>query len=762
VSTREQNRPDWSQSAVRRLGAVPWAIMAGTVGIDASVTHLTAAARQNLLTGALGLFFLVIVLRLCFAAVAQPRRRRIVLVLLMSVLSWAAGSIMLSTNAPADLTQFPSPGELFFLAAFLGIAAYLVLDTAHRPSTALATWLEAVVICGGTACLAGSLLASPLTARLGQHGLPLLLALLYPLLDLALLLLVLAQIFLRARPSGADAFALCAAFVAFGLADTHFVLHLHSGIYHFSVVDDVAWGVGFALLIRAACSPRPSSASAAPRRQGPTMMIAAATVATLVLALRPDDGLGPFLQIPAVITLLGACGRLVLALREANGAAEAFALSRTDDLTLLPNRRAVLAKLDEGLQSDGPVGLMILDLDGFKDVNDTLGHAAGDAVLQLAADRMRDALPDEVLVARLGGDEFAFVVSKDDQIELLETAQLVLRALSKPLVIDGIELTMNASLGVTVRAAKDISSTDLLRRADVAMYQAKVTRSGALLYDAHNDDFSRQKLQLAEDLRKGIIDGQLVLWYQPQIDAATQRLCGLEALVRWEHPEQGLLSPALFLPAARRAGLMLQLSEAVGRMAVRDLQRWAGSGLDVRVAVNCAPPELLSGIFLPRLFEAFAKAGLRKDSLVIEVTEDSFLADPERTRELIGEIRDHHLQVAIDDYGTGFSSLSYLRDLPVQELKMDRSFIGGLRTDERSRMIVASTFQMAHALGLRVVAEGVEDAATAADLVAMGVDVLQGYHVARPMPAGEVEQWVRGWSTFADGVGVARGDRGRG
>jgi len=425
-------------------------------------------------------------------------------------------------------------------------------------------------------------------------------------------------------------------------------------------------------------------------------------------------------------------------------------LSRSDDLTMLPNRRATLARLDDGLVADGPLALMILDLDGFKDVNDTLGHGAGDGVLQLVARRMRDAVSPDVLVARLGGDEFAMVLDNDDPIELMELAQNVLRAIRVPLEIDGIALTTDASIGITVRLDNDRASSELLRRADVAMYHAKQARIGALLYDPLSDDFSRQKLQLSEELRRGIAERQLVLWYQPQIGAASQQVCGLEALIRWNHPTQGLIAPGNFLPAARRAGLMQLLSEEVARLAIEDLRRWRAGGMTTRVAINLAPPELMSGIFLPYLYNLLETSGVPAEALVIEVTEDSFINEPERARAVLNDIRDHDLQVSIDDYGTGFSSLSYLRDLPIQELKMDRSFIATLLEDERSRMIVSSTFQMARALGLRTVAEGIEDAATAADLIAMGVDVLQGYYLARPMPPEKVEPWLRGRKSIAD------------
>ncbi len=759
MSNRSSARTAVALRSVRLLGVAVWVVIAAGFLINVLGVSGSGTGVQTVHVVTLAVFFVLLLLRVAVAAVAGLRRRRSLLVLFAALLLWGAGSTVLNASFRPDVTHFPAPGEWLFLASYLALAGYLVLDTAHRMNTALDAWLEAIVVCGGTACLAASTLMTPVAGVLGSDGVPSLLALLYPMIDVALALLVVAQVVLRIRWGISQAVMLCLGLLLFAVADLSFVVHVSAGTYGFGVLDGLLWAAGFALVVETACSSRTHVHKALPRRAGPGLMVVAAAAAIAVLAFRPQSGLGPYLTVPAVVTLLAAGGRLVLALREANGAAEAFALSRTDDLTLLPNRRSVIAELEGALATDGPLALMLLDLDGFKEVNDTLGHAAGDSVLQLAAHRMREALPSSVLIGRLGGDEYAIVVPDDDVIELLEMAQTIRDVLLEPTLVDGIELSTSASIGVTVRTGSDVASVELLRRADVAMYQAKSTRSGAVVYDAHSDDFSRHKLQLAEDLRRAIPDGQLVVYYQPQIDAATQRVCGLEALVRWQHPQQGLLSPIAFLPAARRDGLMLQLSDAVGRMVVADLRRWRDKGLDPRVSLNCAPPELLSGAFLPRLFEAIAEAELPPDSLVIEVTEDSFIAEPERARTILRGIRNHKVQIAIDDYGTGFSSLSYLRDLPVQELKMDRSFISTMRTDSRSRMIVASTFQMAHALGLRTVAEGVENAATAADLIAMGVDVLQGYHVARPMPAGEVEGWVREWSRLADdGMASMRAD----
>ncbi|HEY2044675.1 MAG TPA: EAL domain-containing protein [Jatrophihabitans sp.] len=743
----------------RALGTGAWAIMAIGLGADVIVSGAALDPNRVVLLVTLVVFFATILLRLGLALRARSRRRVSIGFLLLGLVLWAAESAVLASQGTSNGSHNPTIGEWLFVASYLAMVIYLLTDTEHRATYAFSTWLEAAVVCGGCALLAGSVLLTPVASRYGAAGLPMLVAMLYPVADLILALLVLGQVAMRMRSRDWPVARLFLGFVLLAVADASFVSNVTTGSHGSTRVVELFWGAGFALIVGAACRTRPDAPMTAPRGLPAAVLTGAATVAIVVLAVHPSGRLGPYLAVAAVVTLLAAGGRLVLALREANGAAEAFALARTDDLTMLPNRRAVMARLDEHIAHDRPLGLMIMDLDGFKDINDTLGHVAGDAVLKLAARRMREALPPTAMIARLGGDEFAVVVSDDDEISLLEIAGLVLKALGEPNQVDGLELVVTASLGIAVREGTDRTSSSLLRRADVAMYQAKLTGTGALIYDASRDDFSRTKLQLAEELRRGIPEGQLVLWYQPQIDAASQRVCGLEALVRWQHPERGLMPPIAFLPAARHAGLMLALSDAVARQAIADMQRWRHAGLRIRVALNCAPPELLSGAFVPRLMQAIRESEIEPDDLMIEVTEDSFLADPERTRTILSEIRSTGLQIAIDDYGTGFSSLTYLRDLPVDELKIDRSFVSTMPTDERSVMIVESTLQMAHALGLRFVAEGVEDAATSAALVAMGVDVLQGYHLARPMPSEQVIDWISGW-TAGNGIASLNGDTG--
>jgi predicted signal transduction protein with EAL and GGDEF domain len=371
----------------------------------------------------------------------------------------------------------------------------------------------------------------------------------------------------------------------------------------------------------------------------------------------------------------------------------------------------------------------------------------GDRVLHAIGERLRASVRPQDLVARLGGDEFALLAPTGDEIELMEMAQDVRAVLLAAVHVDSLDLAIRASIGITARQPHDTTAAALLRRADVAMYQAKSARSGAVLYQPSHETFTRKRLARIEELREAIQSEQLRLWYQPQVDAVSRRLTAIEALVRWEHPSEGLLSPMEFLPDARRAGLMPALSDWVVRTAVLHAVGWHERGADFRVAMNCAPAELLGGSLLPKLFESMAETGLPGDRLLIEVTEDSFLSDPHRARDAIRELRDHGVQVAIDDYGTGFSSLSYLRDLPVQELKMDRSFVASVLSDERTRLIVQTTTNLAHAMGLRLVAEGVEDETTAQALLDMDVDLLQGYHIARPMPAEQVYGWARRWAT---------------
>lgn len=736
----------WVATAHKIVTALSWAVL--IVGLSAnqfaqSVAHLNSPA---ILLTSLSIFFPLLVLRVALAAGLSPGRRTTLFLLMGAVATWSLGSISVNAARLEAEATFPASGEWLFLVSYLGMAGYLLRDVDRRQARPGRAWLDIAIICGGTFCLASLLLILPVQLASDLKGVPLLLALIYPLADVMLALVVLGQSILLARSDRRKSLMLGTAFLLMACADSGFALQVSAQTYDFGNLSNVLWGGSFALLISAACRPGQLAIRAVPKAAGTAILVGAGVVALAVLAIRPDNTLSYYILPPAVLTMAAVAGRLALALRDANRANEAFALSHTDDLTKLPNRRAVRSWLSQGLADRKPLALMLLDLDGFKEINDSLGHRAGDTVLTLVAVRMQEAVDPQVRVARLGGDEFAIILSTNDEIELMEIAHGVLDELAKPLVVEGIEICPSGSIGVTVALTSDQDGSEVLRRADVAMYQAKNSGLGAALYDAELDEFSRSRLQLAEELRRGISDGQIEVWYQPQIDADTMQVSGLEALVRWRHPVQGLISPVSFLPAARRAGLMGQLSDVVAKRAIQDYQIRLHAGIDLRVAINCAPPELLGPSFLPQFYTYLAECDVPVDRVVLEVTEDSFLADPQHTREVLLELRAKGVQVSIDDYGTGFSSLTYLRNLPVQELKIDRSLIGNIATDARSRMIVASTIQLAHALDMRIVAEGVENAEDLASLVGMGIDIVQGYHLAHPMPAAEINDWIRAWT----------------
>jgi diguanylate cyclase len=735
----------------RLLAKLSWIVLVGGLVTNQIAEQASYRTGQAILLVTLAAFFPLLICRLLLAARLFRSRRVPLLLLAGAVGLWSMGSMVVNAASLDEQRDFPAPGEWFFLSSYLGLVGFLIFDAGWKRLRPSRSWLDAAVICGASFCLAALLLVLPVRLASGEEGLPLLLAVMYPLVDLLLALVVLGQALLRIRTDLRTTVMLGIGFALLACADSTFALTVTAPTYHFGTVSIALWGGAWALLVSAACQPTHPRVRTMPRSAGSQPLVGAGLVALAVLTLPTDETLTYYTVPPAVLTMLAVGYRMVLALRDANHATEALALSQTDDLTKLPNRRAVRARLQESLHRGRPLALMLLDLDGFKEINDALGHHAGDIVLTLVSERMQFTLENDVMVARLGGDEFAILVESRDKIELVETAHQLLKVIADPIVVDGIEISVSGSIGITAVEADDaeLDSGEVLRRADVAMYQAKSSRSGAALYDAHLDEFSRSRLELAEDLRKGLTEGQIEVWYQPQVDVHTMTPYAFEALVRWRHPSHGLLSPIAFLPTARRVGLMGRLSDVIAVHAISDLTWLTEQGLDLRLALNCAPPELLSHAFLPRLYATLEEWQVDADRLILEVTEDSFLADPQRARDILLDARRRGLQISIDDYGTGFSSLTHLRNLPVQELKIDRSLVRDIATEERSRKIVASTIQLAHALDMRTVAEGVEDAHTMNVLIDLGIDCLQGYHLARPMPATELASWVRAWSVSA-------------
>ena len=726
----------------------PWLVLlTGLVVALAVPGPLDGPVVQGVVIAVQAVLVVVLLLRCAQVARQDPTRRRAMVAVAVFLVPWLIGSAILHSVDDLSDLHFPSVAEVFFVPAYLALVAFLVLDVGRtRRRASWTAWLDTVVLSGSAACLAGAVLLSPMAAGLDGEGPGLLLAVVYPLVDVSLAVLVVGQVVLGHRGVTVRTVALVGSLLGLAVCDTLFLGTLADGTYAFDAALTGAYAVCLTVLVLAATRRAARPGPVVTSRQSVVGLLAAAALVALgLLVVRPSGASAWYVVLPAVVTLAASVARLVAALRVAQRAADAFRASETDDLTDLPNRRALRRHLQERHDAGQPVALALLDLDGFKEINDSLGHGAGDQVLAELAERLRATSVPVQQVARLGGDEFALVLDDTDALTLLGAASQVRDELSAPLVVDGVGLSVRTSVGVARRVDGDgpgVPPSELLRRADVAMYRGKEHRNGVVLFEPHHDVFSRDRLRLGEQLRRGVTGGELVVEYQPQVRGDDGRPVAVEALVRWQHPEDGLLPPALFLPAARSCGLMGALTHVVVGQALRDLRQWLDAGLDLRVAVNCAPPELLEEHFVPRLLAALAAAEVAPDRLVLEITEDCFMQDPEASRQRLLQLRRAGVRLSVDDYGSGFSSLAYVRDLPVQQLKVDRAFVAAVAQGPTDHAIVAATADLAAALGLELVAEGVQDEACHEALHEMGVDVLQGYHVARPLPAAHVPGWV--------------------
>jgi diguanylate cyclase (GGDEF)-like protein/PAS domain S-box-containing protein len=420
-----------------------------------------------------------------------------------------------------------------------------------------------------------------------------------------------------------------------------------------------------------------------------------------------------------------------------------------DELTGLPNRRKLNTELERAIQST-PVDhtlrptLILLDLNRFKDVNDTLGHPVGDQLLVQVAHRLRAEMSHQnTLVCRMGGDEFAILAQAVETVhDARALAARVSAALAAPFQIDHITLSLAGSLGIAMYPDHGDSSHELMRCADVAMYHAKSTVNSQAVYDPSQDAHSPRKLRLMSDLGRAIQDRQLSLHYQPKISLVNGRCIGCEALLRWQHPTLGNISPAEFIPLAESSDLIHALSLMVADLALDQLKAWDNRQIHLSVAINLSARNLLDVDFPDTLGSLIATKGVSPERIEIEITESALITDPERALDITRRITALGVKLSIDDFGTGYSSLSYLRKLPLSSLKIDRSFVMEMDRNEQDTIIVKSTINLAHNLGLRVVAEGVESAATLETLSQLGCDMAQGYHVSRPLPATQFEDWL--------------------
>jgi len=422
--------------------------------------------------------------------------------------------------------------------------------------------------------------------------------------------------------------------------------------------------------------------------------------------------------------------------------------AKHDSLTGLPNRLSFHDTVTAAIDDCERGAMLLMDLDRFKEVNDTLGHHYGDLLLQRVAERVREDMHADDEFARLGGDEFAIFSPGIDGDGGLSLARRVAESLRTPVEINGIVLDAPASIGIALFPEDATEVSTLLQKADVAMYRSKETHVGATLYEERYDHHSPAKLALTADLRTAVDSDAIVVHYQPMLDLGTSQAMSVEALVRWQHPDLGLLPPAAFLDIAEQTSLIKPLTQRVLETSLQQAAQWSQEGIEVAVAVNISTRVLNDPRFVQRVTGALHDANVSPASLKLEVTESTLMADPVLARSVLQELADLGVTICIDDFGTGYSSLAYLADLPVAEVKIDQSFVRRMEAGSRETIIVASTIDLAHNLGMRAVAEGVEDPGLRPQLQALGCDAAQGYGISRPLPALDVTRWLIGSQQF--------------
>jgi diguanylate cyclase (GGDEF)-like protein len=690
---------------------------------------------------------------LVLARAVRHRRGRLGWLLIgVGMLATSAGNLTYTLSG-FDVTPVPSPNvvDVLWLAAYpLQAAGVIALARGEVTRLRGSASLDALVAALGIATLTAFVFGPVLATATGSRAAVLTL-LGYPAGSLMLVAICVGALAALGWPLRGCWALLGLGSVLSTSADVVYLLLAARGTYVDGTLIDAVWPAAALLTALAAWQrPRP-----APVRTGVSLLAVpgAVTLVSLLVLLGDVTGLDvPVLaQALAAAAVLAVVVRTALTFHQVAELADTRRQARSDDLTGLPNRRHFYAAVTEALTravareqaAGGPqLAVLLLDLDRFKEINDSLGHHVGDDLLIQLGPRLAAVLRQEDLLARLGGDEFAVLLPATDSAGAARVAGLLLSALREPFDLDGIGLHIDASIGIALCPQHADGVSGLLQHADIAMYRAKAAGTGYELSAGEQAGADRHRLQTLEQLRAALDDDQLVLHYQPKTDLTTWTVPGVEALVRWQHPTRGLLYPDAFLPLAEQSGLMRRLTLHVLQLALHQADAWRRDGLDLTVAVNLSASNLLDAQ-LPGQVELLLTAlDLPASLLELEITETVLMADPARAHQVLHALRELGIRIAVDDYGTGYSSLAYLQDLPVDDLKLDRSFVMRSADDPRSAAIVRSTVGLAHALHMRIIAEGVENAAVLDQLIAAGCDLAQGYHLARPQPADQLTAWL--------------------
>ncbi|NEK57930.1 EAL domain-containing protein [Geodermatophilus sabuli] len=742
---RSPHRTDRSLGTVRALtAALLLAYVASLVALGTGATGSLAVLAGS---GKL-LFIAGLVTVLAIRAVSSPRDRIAWACFAAGVASYLAGALGHEFYyASLPVVPRPSWSDLGYMGlyplAYVGLFRMLRARVSRLTSS---MWLDGIVTGLTAAALAAAVaLGAVLRMAEGPAG-AVVIAVAYPVADLLLLVLIAGALAVIGRGAGGVWWWVTSGMALFVVTDTLYAYQVLHGSYVTGGPLDLGWGVAFACFGLAACQASRSGGTTRLEGLGALAVPGVCALAALLLLffgyLDGGELLAGLLALGAV---LAALARTALTFRDVRALADSRRQARTDELTGLPNRRHVfeaLAAVDARLATGAATAVLVVDLDRFKEINDSLGHAVGDALLCQVGPRLSAQLRGGDLLARLGGDEFVVLAADLDDIGAGALAQRLCTALREPFRLGGMSLSVDASIGIAVGPQHSRSAQELLQMADLAMYCAKANRSGATVYDEERDGSGRHRLEAVDQLRRAISGGELVLHHQPKLSLQTGQIEGVEALVRWRHPTRGLLYPDAFIELAESAGLMGPLTTAVVGLALAQRRAWADAGRDLTVAVNVSPSNLVDEHFPEEVAGLLAEHGVPPTALVLEVTESLLMEDRERAVRVLARLREAGVGVSIDDYGTGYSSLAYLAALPVTELKLDRTFVAAMTGSSRAASIVTSTLQLAHALGLTLVAEGAEDQATVDALAALGCDVVQGYHLSRPLPAEPLERWL--------------------
>jgi diguanylate cyclase len=690
---------------------------------------------------------LLVVAIVCLRPLRIHARRRSFGLVAAGVSSYALGNVLWTTWL-SRLSHPPvvSVCDVLWLAFYPLVAAGIVGLTGirgrNRPPAGV--WLDGIVAGGGLAAIGAAIIVPTVLSGSGSAT-TLAMELTYPVGDLLLVGLVVGIIALRSWRIDRGWAGLGSAFALLAVADFLHAIQAMGDAGRPSAVTNLIYLLALATLAFVAWQVPPSRPE--PKFASWTVLLVPSGFMLAALGLLLIDHVHRLSALPfslATVTMLAAIVRMVVAFRDARGLAEARRLAGTDDLTALPNRRRFMALTEEAIVASRASGrglaVLMLDLDNFKQLNDTLGHHAGDELLRKIGPGLQHALRHLHTVGRLGGDEFAVLVyPAPDEAGIVEIARQILGALREPFTVHELALRVTGSLGIASFPEHARDADELMRHADIAMYQAKTRRDRYDFYAHERDTNSLERLGLAAELAAALSSDAIEVHYQPKADARTGRIVGVEALARWRRADGRLAPPSEFVGPAEHAGLSRELTRRVVELALAQVRTWHDAGYELQMAVNTTVADLLDATFPDEIAAALARHGVPAQALVLEVTESSVLADPDRIGAVMQRLCELGIELSLDDFGTGYSSLAHLKALPVCELKIDRSFVSRMCTDATDAAIVYALIQLARKLDIRLVAEGVEDRWTRDALRVLDCDLIQGYLISRPLPAADIE-----------------------